>query len=218
MNTCDTSERYRRSCWTLPSCAVWFALITGALGSADGRTAAASPYQFPMSKAPQAALATKPSGPNPMLAFLPAGAQPDLEGWRRWMTQKSQEKRTALPPIDPTKLIIAGESEPNGTQATANSITGFGTGGGEDAATDVSGAIAPPVAPSVIGPFPEDDGSIPLASSTGVVTGSAVKTSQFLGDGPYGSGGTGSGDYDFFVITGVAAGDTITVDIDAQVL
>jgi cysteine-rich repeat protein len=213
MNGRDAHEGYRTRRY-----AVWFALLSSLLHFSAVGAAGASPYQFPMSKAAPAERATKPSGPNPMLAFLPAGAQPDLEAWRNWMTQKSQEKRATLPAIDPTKLILAGESEPNGTQATANSITGFGTGGGEDAAADVSGAIAPPVAPSVIGPFPEDDGSIALASSTGLVSGSAVKTSQYLGDGPYGSAGTGSGDFDFFVITGVAAGDTITVDIDAQVL
>lgn len=184
---------------------------------ADGaRAKTVGPHSLPMSKAPSVARMAKPSGPNPMLAFLPAGAEPDYDAWRSWMTQKAQEKRAALPAIDPTKLIAAGESEPNGSQGTADFIAGFGTGGGDDAAADATGTLTAAV-PTVIGPFAEDDGSIPLASVTGLVNGSAVKISQFLGNGPHGSGGTGNGDFDFFVVTGVAAGDEITVDVDAAV-
>jgi len=65
-----------------------------------------------------------------------------------------------------------------------------------------------------IGPFAEDDGSIPLASETGLVAGAMVEASGTIGDGPFGSGGTGSGDFDFYRIPGVLAGQTIIVDID----
>ena len=118
-----------------------------------------------------------------MLAFLPAGAQPDYAGWRSWMAQQAQKKGAALPPVDPTKLIMIGETEPNGTQGTADFIAGFGTGVGDDAAADVTAALtnAPP---TILAPFAEDDGSIPLASATGLVSGAAIKVSQVLGDGP----------------------------------
>ena len=68
-----------------------------------------------------------------------------------------------------------------------------------------------------IGPFPEDEGSIPLASNTGLVTGASVEASGTIGDGPFGTSGTGSGDFDFFRIGGVLAGQVITVDIDADI-
>lgn len=68
-----------------------------------------------------------------------------------------------------------------------------------------------------IGPFAEDEGSIPLASETGLVTGSVVDTTGTIGDGPFGSAGTGSGDFDFFRIGGVLAGQEITIDIDTPI-
>ena len=64
-----------------------------------------------------------------------------------------------------------------------------------------------------IGPFAEDEGSIPLAGNTGLGPGAAVEASGTIGDGPFGSSGTGSGDFDFFRIGGVLAGQIITVDL-----
>lgn len=196
-----------------------FALLTACAALLFTWTATAATAQFLPGKKPMASAAArgvKPAGPNPMLAFLPAGAQPDYEGWRAWMAHQGKEKRAALPRVHPTHLIVLGESEPNDVQATGNAVAGLGTGVGEDFAADISASGGFAV-PAVIGPFAEDDGDIPASSATGLTTASAVKVSQVIGDGPHGSSGTGTGDYDFFSITGVNAGDVITIDIDAVV-
>jgi hypothetical protein len=158
--------------------------------------------------------AGRPDGANPYLSFLPAEAKPDYPAWSRWLGQQGKAKRATQPASDPTQLILAGESEDNDTQASANPITGFGTGTGDDPDADVTGTIDPPAVPTLIGPFAEDDGSIPLASPTGLPGSIVVQTSQSIGDGPYGSGGTGTGDYDFFALPGLAAGDEIVIDVD----
>jgi hypothetical protein len=157
--------------------------------------------------------ATRPAGPNPMLSFLPVGAKPDHEAWRRWLSSQGKAKRAALPLVDATHLVVMGESEPNNTQVTGDPVVGFGTGIGQDSAADISGTISAGSS-SLVGPFPEDDGAIPLASVTGLVSGASIKTSGTIGDGPYGSAGTGSGDYDFYAMGALAAGDTIVVDVD----
>jgi hypothetical protein len=157
-------------------------------------------------------VATRPPGPNPLLSYLPAGTNPDYSGWRRWLRAQGQSKRSRQPAADPTRLVVVGESEPNDTQATGDAVAGFGSAA--DPAADITGTIAAGAAPTVIGPFAEDDGAIPLSSATGLTGGAAVKISQVIGDGPHGSAGTGTGDFDFFTIGALAAGDTITIDVD----
>ena len=106
-------------------------------------------------------------------------------------------------------MIPVGEAEPvgisglNDSPGTAEFIAGFGTGLGDDPEADVFGDLAPPPPPTFIGPFAEDDGSIPLANTTGLTSGNSVIASGVIGDGPHGSGGSGSGDFDFFEISGV---------------
>ncbi|MGH7789183.1 MAG: pre-peptidase C-terminal domain-containing protein [Candidatus Binatia bacterium] len=193
------------------------ALVTGAMLVAlllPGAAGAAA-YSFPRTKQHLTAQRRAPSGPNPLLAFLPAGAQPDYAAWRAWMASQGVKKRSTLPPTNPLQLILAAETEPNGTQGTADAVSGFGTGLGDDDAADLSGTIAPS-APLLGSPSVEDDGSIPLAAGLAVPSGTSIKVSQTLGDGPHGSGGTGSGDFDFFAVA-LAAGDELTVDIDADV-
>jgi hypothetical protein len=159
-----------------------------------------------------------PSGANPYLSFLPVGETPDYAGWNRWLALRGKEKRALQPPSDPTKLILGSESEPNGTQATADFVFGLGSAAGEDPEADLSGTVDAPPAPTIIGPFAEDNGAIPLGASTApLASGTTVRTSGTIGDGPYGSGSTGSGDFDFFVLPGLAAGDSILIDVDTPV-
>ena len=56
----------------------------------------------------------------------------------------------------------------------------------------------------------EDQGSIPLATDTGIPAEAdgATITSE-IGDGPHGSAGTGNGDFDFFKVT-ATAGQALT--------
>jgi Bacterial pre-peptidase C-terminal domain/RTX calcium-binding nonapeptide repeat (4 copies) len=101
----------------------------------------------------------------------------------------------------------------NNTLATAEYLPGFGTGVGEDPAADIRGFIYSP--PRTIAAA-EDDGSIPLANPTGLVTEGTdfVVVTARIGDGPHGSDGTGSGDYDHYRFA-ARAGQLLTVDASA---
>ena len=156
-----------------------------------------------------------PAGPNPFVSLFPKETQTD---WVYWMDQariQSQARAATLAPAP--QLIGFTETEPNDTQATANFIAGFGTAPSKDPAVDVNGTLTLP-APSALVALPEDEGSIPLATPTGLTTGNAIKVSAVVGDGPFGSAASGggffSGDVDFYEISGVAAGQTITADAD----
>jgi hypothetical protein len=111
---------------------------------------------------------------------------------------------------------VVREKESNGTPATANLVSGFGSGLDEESRVEATGSLHP-ARPIAIGPLPEDDGSIPLAHDTGLVAGVAVRLSGFVGDGPFGSAGTGRGDFDFFLVPDVTAGQLIRVDVDTPV-
>lgn len=154
----------------------------------------------------------RPYWPNPYLSFLPVGARPDLAYWTAVIEKRGQARRALA--SRPLVGGAIGESEPNDTPGQANFLAELGTGPGEQAAVDVSGSFSAPPPPAVIGTFAEDEGSIPLASETGLVAGSAVRISGTIGDGPFGSSGTGSGDIDFYRIPGVEVGQLIVVDVD----
>lgn len=153
----------------------------------------------------------RPPLPNPYLAHLPVGARPDYAHWRAWLRQ--QGRRRAARMKAPVKLLMLGESEPNDSSATANLLSGFGSGPGEDGAADISGFSSSPVA-VLLTPLAEDEGSIPLATDTNLTPGNAVQLSATIGDGPFGNEAIGSGDFDFFRIAGVQAGQTIVIDVD----
>ncbi|MEQ4300522.1 PPC domain-containing protein [Plantactinospora sp. B6F1] len=167
--------------------------------------------------------AKQPAGPNPFLALLPDPAKADYVGWKNWLAKqgnqraglRAQQRAAAAAPV------VADEEEPTGvrggndTPATAQRITGFGTGARDNPRLRILGTLSPErVDATEIAPNPEDDGAIPLAGETGVgATEQAVTTSATIGDGPHGSAGSGSGDFDFYQLTGTA-GRTLTVDID----
>jgi hypothetical protein len=155
-----------------------------------------------------------PLSPNPWLSFLPDDVAPDWEYWNAYARQASADRRAIQGP-SPALLAIA-ETEPNNSPATADFIPSFGTGGGDDPEADVTGNVSagalPPPTPA--GPFAEDDGSIPLANPTSLVPDSAISTTGTIGDGPHGSAGTGNGDFDFFRLSNVPAGQQITINMD----
>src|SRR5262245_17288677 len=100
-------------------------------------------------------------------------------------------------------IVPVTEAEPpgtlglNNTLATAEFLPGFGTGAGEYSGADISGFTTSPTRTVASA---EDDGSIPLANPTGLVTSGtdAVVVTAHIGDGPHGSVGTGAGDYDHY--------------------
>lgn len=150
--------------------------------------------------------------PNSYLSFLPTGATPDYRHWQDVMRRGAAERRARL--VQPVAKLLLTESEPNDSPGTANVVAGFGSGFGEDPAADVQGSFAAVAAPTVMTPSAEDEGSIPLATDTGLTAGNSVILSGTIGDGPFGSAGTGSGDYDFFRIPGALFGQRLTVDVD----
>ena len=116
--------------------------------------------------------------------------------------------------INVTEAEPPGTSGLNDTPKTAEFIKEFGTGVNEDPEAVVFGDLFKPPPPSLLPPPLEDDGSIPRANPTGLVSGKSALTKGTIGDGPHGSKGTGTGDFDFFKISGVKADQTITVDVD----
>ena len=158
-----------------------------------------------------------PPGPNPYLSFLPVGAEEHYDFWRPYMARQLENGPWSRLRGHDGKAIELAETEPNNSLATANAVSGFGLGPGDDPVADVTGIFEAPPAPSPLGPFPEDEGSIPLAVDTGLTAGHAVAIQGTIGDGPFGSTGTGSGDLDFFKITGVLEGQSIVIDVDTDV-
>lgn len=115
--------------------------------------------------------------------------------------------------LEPITLI---EAEPNDDLVTAEPVPlGHDFDRGLSPAVDVIGKIAtrPGTVPTPIFAA-EEDGAIPFATPTGL-TGwpGSVTAAATIGDGVF--GGT-VGDYDWYSLFGIAAGQTITVDVDAS--
>jgi len=154
----------------------------------------------------------EPTSPNPYLSLLPSGVKPDWGYWQARMRAEAIARRASQPQEMGATTTI-DESEPNDSQETGNPITDFGNDPGKNPAIDVMGSFPEPPAPTPVGPFGEDDGAIPLANDTGLTTGQRVTVMAQLGDGPHGFTGTGSGDFDFYAISGVTAGQLVTAVI-----
>jgi hypothetical protein len=155
--------------------------------------------------------AIAPKSPNPYLSLLPADMPPDEAYWKAWMRAEAIARRAVQ-----TQEIggpISEESEPNDSTETGNPFANFGNAPDQTPSTDVSGNFPQPPAATLIGPFTEDDGAIPLANDASVSTGQRVTVEAQIGDGPHGSFGTGRGDFDFYAISGVKAGQIITAVI-----
>jgi hypothetical protein len=100
----------------------------------------------------------------------------------------------------------------NDAVGAAEFLAGFGTGTADDPQVVINGQLAPNAAPTILAPFAEDDGSISLASPTGLTAGNSVRINGAqIGDGPHGNT---TGDFDFYSVTGVVAGQVITAAID----
>lgn len=167
-----------------------------------------------------------PKGPNPWLSLLPPDVadRVDYGYWRQVASERSevtadQREFNALA-VD--EELLVDEKEPdairggNDTQAAAQHIPRLGTGDGERPQARILGTLAPLPPATPIGPFDEDDGAIPLANPTGVDDGQVVVVEGVIGDGPHGSGGTGTGDFDHFELSGLSAGETVVVDVDTE--
>ncbi len=178
------------------------------------------PFQTVKKKMPTKA-GEEPEWPNPYLSFLPVEAKTDWTYWNAQARSEAAARRLAMQSAGVgAALISTSETEPNDSQGTANFIPGFGTAPSQDSAVDIFGSLALPP-PTPLAQLPEDEGSIPLATPTGLAGGDAVTVNASIGDGPFGSAASGggffSGDVDFFEISGVAAGQVIRVDVDTPI-
>ena len=172
----------------------------------------------------------RPSGPNPYLALVPDPSAIDYAGWRQFMAAKAGQKALQRQQLRSGQIarlappLVVDEDEPAGVRgsndspATAQPVVGFGTAAGRNPRARLLGTLSPEeVTAEEVEPNAEDDGSIPLAGDTGIGTErDGITTSAEIGDGPHGSAGSGSGDFDFYLVHGVA-GEELTVDIDTPV-
>ena len=135
---------------------------------------------------------------NPWVSFLPVEVRPDYEGWRQRMNAESQKRAAARQQaaqmsgvsqfqINQNELEPANAKGMNDTTLTAEPVTGFGTGPGDDPSAIISGNLRVPPTPGVLVQDPEDEGSIPLATVTGLADESSQTVSANIGDGPFGS-------------------------------
>jgi len=163
---------------------------------------------------------------DPARGLVPDLSKVDFTRVERQLAQKAaardaqrNQQRKAAPPTSP---LLHDEREPagirgsNDTTASAERITGFGVGRGKNAKARILGQLSPEaVSTAALAPIPEDNGSIPLAGATGIATSrNGVTTTGTIGDGPHGSAGDGSGDYDFYALADLRAGTQLTADID----
>jgi hypothetical protein len=190
--------------------------------AAGVRRQLAAGVQVAPKQAAGAKLAT--AGANPYLALVPDPTTVDYSSWKSVAQSQSSARAAAMAAnlnLVATPPLIHDEAEPagvfgaNDTPATAELVKGLGTGRNENGRSRVLGQFSPQaVTVSTLSPFPEDDGSIPLAGNpnvAGIRPGAQV--SATIGDGPHGSTGDDSGDFDFQKIT-ATAGQEIVADAD----
>lgn len=170
--------------------------------------------------------AAGPAAANPILGLLPDPSQADMHQWRARIEQRSKARTSE---VDRRRRadgklaapLLVDEQEPdairggNDTAANAQRITRFGTAGGKRPAARILGTYAAPPPATALAPSTEDDGSITLARNTGLRPGRPARTTGTIGDGPHGSAGDDSGDFDFYAVRGGAAGQRLSVDIDS---
>lgn len=161
-------------------------------------------------------------GPNPYVSLLPDRSAADYSGWKQRLKKEAERRQQRLlhdRDADEQPILVdedepAGSRGSNDTAATAQKIPDFGTGRHDTNRARILGQLSPTqVDPEAVDANEEDDGAIPLARDTGIeAERPGIRTSGYIGDGPHGSAGSGTGDFDFYAVT-AGAGTTLTVDI-----
>ncbi len=163
--------------------------------------------------------------PNPYVSMLPDLTKADYVPWAKRLhaqgraRAKSTRLRRVQAKADPgrrTPAIVHDEEEPLGTGGVNDSVADaerirlFGTRRAQNHRLRILGNLMDftPPAPSNLPRPTEDNGAIPLAVSTRIAGSGAIQTWSRLGDGPHGSSGDGSNDFDFYSLD-VAAGRSI---------
>ena len=166
---------------------------------------------------------TMPSTPNPYVNLCPPGTELDYAGWNRYLQSRaaSQAAASSLAQSSAPKAVSESENTPgqNDTQASAQRINNFGTGRNRNNHVIINGFSGDPQAPPItVVPMnsTEDDGSIPLATITGITgLNQGVSYNETIGDSP-GRLNLGVADFDMYAVT-VPAGAYIEVDVNTPV-
>lgn len=150
---------------------------------------------------------TIPDTANPFTSLRPDNAYVNQNYWemRNYMAAKEAASRNQQ-----AKIKITG----NRGKGTI-SLSKFGTGKSQSNTAQITGTFDLPP-PTILTPSTEDDGSIPLATDTGLVNRSSVNVNGTIGDSAFGASGTGSGDFDFYAIRNVSQGDLLVVEINTN--
>jgi hypothetical protein len=186
---------------------------SGDLVAGIKRQLAAGVQVVPKQSAAASAKAAAPSTVNPYTALLRDTSKVDKYYWseqaRLRSATRAQQKNTLTAAASP---LIHDEAEPRGffgsndSHATAELIKGFGTGKNLNNRARVLGQLSPETVTSVaVTPATEDDGAIPLAADFSLGSGRrGVTTTGDIGDGPHGSAGDDTGDFDFVKVNATA--------------
>jgi len=173
------------------------------------------------------------SGVNPYLANLPTLQDANYFAWAKKMRVGAKE-RAASKRLHDNKLratdsralspaFVHDEEEPAGTfgsndsAADAERISQFGTAAAKNNRVRILGELADVPAGSVEDiTTSEDQGSIPLATDTGITGSGSVETTSVLGDGPHGlPPGDETNDFDFYKVE-VDAGHSILANTEGS--
>ncbi|MFN8029420.1 MAG: hypothetical protein U0Q10_03560 [Dermatophilaceae bacterium] len=170
---------------------------------------------------------TGATGANPVISYLPDLHGVDMMSWQRVLTERSQGRAApsaavqaaASPGGRLSPVLTYREKEPagvggrNDTTWTGERVTPFGTAAGARNRMVVTGALAD-LSPTArqLTPSAEDDGAIPLARQTGIAGNGRITVTGTIGDGPHGTRGDKSGDFDWYAVT-AKPGETIRAEL-----
>ena len=204
-------------------------LATGAAASDQDETrreAERQAAELGLQTTPAAAPGERPRSANPYVSLLPDPGTADYIGWNRVLQAAGEERANKLAqknaaarvrqPLSVADSESATEYGDNDSVATAQQVKNLGTGKRDNPRAHVTGALAPePVETVTLPRAAEDDGAIPLARVTGIDQERAsIRTEGSIGDGPHGSAGDQTGDFDFYRLE-ASAGKTLTIDVEA---
>ena len=156
---------------------------------------------------------------NPALSLLPKGTPVDWAYWNKTIAAQSR-MRAAKRATSVQVMPVVREQEPaddrrwNDTQNSAEFIDFFGLD--RSTAVVIRGVLYDSINTDLgtLVEMPSDDnGSIPLATNAEIKTGERLKVSAEIGDGPHGSSGSATADYDFYYIGLINAGQLLTAQI-----
>lgn len=191
----------KRSIHILATCLIAAAVLLSYSARAQ------SPGTGPITEAELAAMT--PQSPNPYLALLPEGVAPDWKYWNAYASIHSPLKAEARRSRTHQTPTPVGEVEENNSITSAQILPNFGTGNLQTAAIDLFGNISEPSDPIFAGSPVEDDSSIPNATTVTLAPLERKRLNATIGNGPFGSAGTQTGDFDFFRIPAVGSGETL---------